>query len=367
MRLLIVYHSRSGTHRGLAGLAARSARRRGAQARVRRVVPLADEDTGDDAPCVQPGDLRWADAVILGSPTHFGSPTGAFKRFLDSTSPLWRANELRGLAVGAMSSSNARHGGRDSALLAIQRCAFHWGAVVVPPPGRPAAGGPLGVSVSLTALPADEALADAVDGLVEGVLSVAGRLSVPVGDHRPAVAVIADPGPPELAELADAVAGAITGLDAEVVRLSPQAALDPGDMAGFDALVLGGVVRAGLPDPGTVALVQRWSDTGLAGLPAAGFVVTPDAEDGAESGVLGLYTALLHAGAVIVPAGRSDHPQPDGAGNPYGTSMPAGACAAARWAARLESAEHMTHLVRVARQLRNSTLRPPNLEDQLPI
>jgi NAD(P)H dehydrogenase (quinone) len=89
-------------------------------------------------------------------------------------------------------------------------------------------------------------------------------------------------------------------------------------------------------------------------MPAAGFVVTPDSEDGAETGVLGLYTALMHSGAVIVPAGRSDQLLPHGAGNPYGTSMTAGAGPSGRLAARREAAAHMRELVRVARRLRHS-------------
>jgi len=359
MRLLIVYHSRSGTHRLLAALAERSARRRGAQVRVRRAVPLPDEDTGDEAPLVELDDLRWSDAAILGCPTHFGGPTGTFKRFLDSTSPLWRADELRGLVVAAMSSSNSDHGGRDATLLSIHRTAFHWGAVVVPAFHQPTGCGPLGVSIGVAGIPSDDVLADGVDGLVASVLSVTDRLHA-AQQPRPTVAVIADAADPDLRELADAATDALTALDADVVRLSPHAARHARHLAGIDAVVVGTVVRAGLPDIGTVAMLQEWSGGGaagrLAGMPAAGFVVTPDAEDGAETGMLGLYTALMHAGAVIVPAGRADQLLPRGAGNPYGTSMAAGADAAGRVAARREAATHLRELVRVARQLRNSAL-----------
>ncbi|MFD0487899.1 hypothetical protein ACFQ0O_13620 [Saccharopolyspora spinosporotrichia] len=58
-RLLLVYHSRTGTHRRLAEWAARSAERRGAEVRVRQVPALPG------MPSVTPAS-PWPSSTICG-------------------------------------------------------------------------------------------------------------------------------------------------------------------------------------------------------------------------------------------------------------------------------------------------------------
>ncbi|CAM02176.1 multimeric flavodoxin WrbA [Saccharopolyspora erythraea NRRL 2338] len=359
-RLLLVYHSRTGTHRRLAEWAARSAERRGAEVRVRQVPALPGDAVGDAGiPVAELDDLRWAQAVIFGSPTHFGSPTATFKRFLDSTSPLWLNNELRRLVVGAMSSSRSRRGGRDSTVLTIQRSVLHWGATVVTGFRSPSNElSPYGVSVSLQAAAPEPAVVGAVDAFVESVISVAADLNGVRRVRCPTIALVADAVDADLAGLADVVAAAVAADGASVVRLGTEAACDPDRLTGIDAVAVGATVRVGLPDVRVVAMLQEWGGSGkkgpLAGMPATGFVLTTAEEDGAEAGVLALYTSLMHAGAVIVPSGRPDEPVLGGAGNPYGTSLAGGASTASWAAAHTEAADHMRRLVRVAGRLGRS-------------
>ena len=73
-RLLIVYHTQSGTTRRMADAVLRGARHPDIEGiEVRAVDPLeADAD-----------DLLWADGLILGTPENFGYMSGAMKYFLD--------------------------------------------------------------------------------------------------------------------------------------------------------------------------------------------------------------------------------------------------------------------------------------------
>lgn len=360
-RLLIVYHTRSGTHRRLADLAQRSASRRAAEVRVRRVVPVPGQEGRsaiDETPFVSLDDLRWCQAAVFGCPTHYGNPSGSFKAFLDATSPMWLANELRGLVVGVMSSSNSCHGGRDATVLSIQRSVLHWGAVVVP--GHrglgPAALSPYGVSISCDNRLSDDRIADAVDGLLESVLMIASGLNAPVpAGYRPTVAVIADETDPDLDELAGSVADGVRASGGVAVRIGVDAARFPESLEGVDAIAIGSVIRAGLPELPVVRLLHEWGASGktgpVAGVPATGFVLAHEEGDGAEAGVLALYTSLMHSGAVIVSPGQLDRPVPSGAGNPYGTSSTRGTDALVRRAARQEAEEHMVRLVQVAARL----------------
>ena len=85
--LLIVFHSRSG----------------GTQSLADAVVAGATSDEIDDvevrvlrAPDAGPDDLRWCDAVIIGSPENFGYMSGLVKDFLERTFYVI-LNETRGL------------------------------------------------------------------------------------------------------------------------------------------------------------------------------------------------------------------------------------------------------------------------------
>jgi len=73
-KLLVVYHTQSGTTRRMADAVLRGARHPDIEGvEIRIADPLqADAD-----------DLLWADALILGTPENFGYMSGAMKYFLD--------------------------------------------------------------------------------------------------------------------------------------------------------------------------------------------------------------------------------------------------------------------------------------------
>lgn len=73
-RLLIVYHTQSGTTRRMADAVLRGARHPDIEGIEIRVVDPLEADSED---------LLWADGLILGTPENFGYMSGAMKYFLD--------------------------------------------------------------------------------------------------------------------------------------------------------------------------------------------------------------------------------------------------------------------------------------------
>ena len=75
--------------------------------------------------------LANADAIILGSPTRYGSVTGQMQAFLDATGGLWAKGALIG-KVGSMFTSTAtQHGGQETTLLSLSTFLYHQGMVIV--------------------------------------------------------------------------------------------------------------------------------------------------------------------------------------------------------------------------------------------
>jgi NAD(P)H dehydrogenase (quinone) len=73
-------------------------------------------------------DIRWADALALGSPTRFGNISAQLKQF-HSTGPLWAAGELANKVATGFTSAGYVHGGNESTLLALCNTLHHWGAI----------------------------------------------------------------------------------------------------------------------------------------------------------------------------------------------------------------------------------------------
>ncbi len=73
-RLLIVYHSQSGTTARMTEAVVRGATSDQVSSVEVRVRPALEADAND---------LEWADAFILGTPENFGYMSGAMKYFLD--------------------------------------------------------------------------------------------------------------------------------------------------------------------------------------------------------------------------------------------------------------------------------------------
>jgi NAD(P)H dehydrogenase (quinone) len=174
----IIYYSSTGTLHALARAAAEGAEKAGAQVRLRKVAELAPaavidtkpawrqhlQDTAD-VPEAGLEDLDWADVVLFGTPTRFGTPSSQLKAFIDSTGPLWQEGRLAGKVYSALTASSTAHGGQEATILALNNVFYHWGGIIVPPgytdPIQFRTGNPYGTSHVAGSGPPDDVVLEA--------------------------------------------------------------------------------------------------------------------------------------------------------------------------------------------------------------
>ena len=175
VNVAVIYYSSTGSVHRLAEAVADGAAKVGAEVRLRRAAELAPpaaiasnpawaahvEETAH-IPEPDMDDLRWADAVVFGTPTRFGLPASQLKQFIDRTGPLWDNGELAGKVYASFTSTATAHGGQESTILALNNTFYHWGGIIVPPgytdPIQFVTGNPYGASsvVSSDDGPADD-------------------------------------------------------------------------------------------------------------------------------------------------------------------------------------------------------------------
>jgi NAD(P)H dehydrogenase (quinone) len=174
----IIYYSRTGTVHALAQAAAEGAEKAGARVRLRKVAEQASteainanpawaehlQDTADVAEASL-DDLDWADVVLLGAPTRFGTPASQLKAFIDTTGRLWQQGRLAGKVYSAFTATGTAHGGHESTILALGNVFYHWGGIIVPPgytdPVQFKTGNPYGTSHLAADGPPDEVALEA--------------------------------------------------------------------------------------------------------------------------------------------------------------------------------------------------------------
>jgi NAD(P)H dehydrogenase (quinone) len=165
-KILIPFYSRTGTIERLAQAVAEGARAEGAKVRLRRArevvspeiiasVPGWKEDADamnarHEAPT--PDDAVWADGIIFGTPTRFGTISSELKAYIDSLGPLWAQGKLVGKAGSAFAGSSQQHGGNESTVISMWNPMAHLGLIIVPtgyadPVMFAGAGSPYGASV----------------------------------------------------------------------------------------------------------------------------------------------------------------------------------------------------------------------------
>ncbi|MFI2428376.1 NAD(P)H-dependent oxidoreductase [Streptomyces sp. NPDC018955] len=136
----VIYYSSTGSTHRLAVAAADAAAAEGAEVRLRRVSetaatgrPGSEEHAASvaDIPEATPDDLQWADAILLGTPVHFGLAAPQLMQFINTSSALSIQGELLNKAVSAFASGSAEHGGQVTAILALHNAICHWGSVIV--------------------------------------------------------------------------------------------------------------------------------------------------------------------------------------------------------------------------------------------
>lgn len=80
-------------------------------------------------PLADPKRLVDADAIIIGSPTRYGSATAQMRAFIDATGSLWSKGALIGKVGGAFTSTASQHGGQETTLLTLATFFLHQGMV----------------------------------------------------------------------------------------------------------------------------------------------------------------------------------------------------------------------------------------------
>lgn len=162
VKVAIVFHSRSGNVYQMAAAAAAAADKAGAEAQLYTVPRLEnpmvldkkayaelDEKTGG-LPEITLEALVEADAVMIGTPVHFGLPAPEIMNFIDHSGPVAIPGELVNKAVSVFASGSMPHAGQQAAILALHNSMCHWGSLIVPNGssvevlGRPENGAPYG-------------------------------------------------------------------------------------------------------------------------------------------------------------------------------------------------------------------------------
>lgn len=196
-KLAVIYYSATGHGTAMAQRVAHAAEEAGAEVRVRHIAETRDPasfaqnpawsanyEATKDLPAASGDDIVWADAVIFGSPTRFGSPSSQFRGFIDGLGGLWAQGKLADKVYAGFTSSQTLHGGQESTLLALYITLMHFGGILVPPgytdPVKFGDGNPYGVSHVTgpeNKNELSEATLAALDHLARRVVGVAGRLA----------------------------------------------------------------------------------------------------------------------------------------------------------------------------------------------
>jgi len=196
-KVAVIYYSATGHGTTMAQRVAASAEAAGAEVRLRHIAETQDPQTftqnpawtanyeaTKDLPAATGEDIVWADAVVFGSPTRFGSPAAQFRAFIDSLGGLWAQGRLADKVYAAFTSSQTAHGGQESTLLNLYVTLMHFGGIIVAPgytdEVKFADGNPYGVGLianrtNITEI--DEITNNALDHLARRVVTVAGRLA----------------------------------------------------------------------------------------------------------------------------------------------------------------------------------------------
>ena len=144
--ILIAFYSRGGVTEALAKAIAEGAKAEGAEVRLRRAREFVGEEVMKKAPGWLEGaqrmnalyeapteaDAEWADGIVFGTPTRFGSMTAELKAYIDSLGGLWFKGALVGKAGSAFASTSTLHGGNEMTITALYAPMAHLGLILVP-------------------------------------------------------------------------------------------------------------------------------------------------------------------------------------------------------------------------------------------
>ncbi|MCB7069804.1 NAD(P)H:quinone oxidoreductase [Caldifermentibacillus hisashii] len=84
-----------------------------------------------DVPIATNEDLRWADGIIWGFPTRYGSMPSQVQLFLEFATDLCGNGDLEGKPAGIFTSAGSIHTGHESTILTSMVPLFHFGMIMV--------------------------------------------------------------------------------------------------------------------------------------------------------------------------------------------------------------------------------------------
>ena len=145
-KVAVIYYSQTGTTYLLAQAVEQGAREAGAETRLLKVRETAPDEAieknegwkkhRDETAGIQEAtndDLKWADAIIFGTPTRYGLPSAQLKNFLDQTGGLRASRGLVDKIGSSFTTAATAHGGQEATILAMNTAFYHWGMLVVAP------------------------------------------------------------------------------------------------------------------------------------------------------------------------------------------------------------------------------------------
>ena len=146
VNILIAFYSRNGSTETLAKAIAEGARSAGAEVRLRRAREIVSREIMAHAPgwlenadrldaaypAPTEADAEWADGIIFGTPTRFGSVSSELKAYIDALGGLWFQGKLNGKVGGAFTSTSTFHGGNETTITSLYTPMAHLGMIIVP-------------------------------------------------------------------------------------------------------------------------------------------------------------------------------------------------------------------------------------------
>lgn len=135
-KILIIYYSNKGTTKKMAEKISRGVNSvDGVEAIIRTLPDIkntydSEIANKDNILYATNDDLSNCDAVIMGSPTHFGNMAAPVKVFLDGTTSEWFNNTLCGKPAGVFTSTSSIHGGQETTLITMMIPLLHHGMII---------------------------------------------------------------------------------------------------------------------------------------------------------------------------------------------------------------------------------------------
>ncbi|TWS97069.1 NAD(P)H:quinone oxidoreductase [Reyranella sp. CPCC 100927] len=137
--VLVLYYSSYGHIETMANAMAAGVREAGAAVAVKRVPELvpaavaaeAGYRVDQPAPVATVAELPDYDAIIIGTPTRYGTVAAQMKNFLDQTGGLFADNKLVGKVGSAFTSTGSQHGGHATTIQSVHTVMLHLGMVIV--------------------------------------------------------------------------------------------------------------------------------------------------------------------------------------------------------------------------------------------